>query len=138
MFAQVVVGPPGSGKTTYCQGMAQYMESLGRKVAIVNLDPANDTLPYKPKVDLSDLIQLDEVMETIGLGPNGGLVYCLEYLETNIDWLKEKLAAPELAGHYFIFDLPGQGRILTRRCQHHTHTHSLVVFILCCVLKSSS
>jgi GTPase SAR1 family protein len=109
-FAQVVVGPPGSGKTTYCNGMAQYMESMGRKVAVINLDPANDLLPYTPKVDLSDLIQLDEVMESMGLGPNGGLVYCLEYLETNVDWLKQKLAAPELAGHYFIFDLPGQGR----------------------------
>eukprot|EP00953_Heterococcus_sp_UTEX-ZZ885_P038770 19897-Heterococcus_DN1.PRE.1 len=40
-FGQVVVGPPGSGKTTYCNGMAQYMRGLGREVAIVNLDPAN-------------------------------------------------------------------------------------------------
>lgn len=25
------------------------------------------------------------------LGPNGGLIYCIEYLEANVDWLVEKL-----------------------------------------------
>jgi len=34
-----------------------------------------------------------------------GMVYCMEFLEKNIDWLKEKLT--ELKGHYFLFDLPG-------------------------------
>ena len=42
VFGQVVIGPPGSGKTTYCNGMRQFLTGLGRKVAIVNLDPAND------------------------------------------------------------------------------------------------
>ena len=32
MFGQLVIGPPGSGKTTYCNGMQQYLLSLGRKV----------------------------------------------------------------------------------------------------------
>jgi predicted PilT family ATPase len=31
-FGQLVIGPPGSGKTTYCMGMAQFMRSTGRKV----------------------------------------------------------------------------------------------------------
>jgi signal recognition particle GTPase len=34
-FGQLVVGPPGSGKTTYCMGMAQFMRSTGRKVTFV-------------------------------------------------------------------------------------------------------
>jgi predicted PilT family ATPase len=29
-FGQVVVGPPGSGKTTYCYGMYQFMTQIGR------------------------------------------------------------------------------------------------------------
>lgn len=45
-FGQVVVGPPGAGKTTYCNGMLHYFELLGRKAVVVNLDPANDHLPY--------------------------------------------------------------------------------------------
>lgn len=33
--------------------------------------------------------------EELGLGPNGGLVYCLDYLEQNLDWLREQLAPLE-------------------------------------------
>ena len=71
-FGQLVVGPPGSGKSTYCNGMQQYLTALGRKVAVVNLDPANDVLPYEHTVDIMDLIALEEVMKETGLGPNGG------------------------------------------------------------------
>ncbi|KAL6511588.1 GPN-loop GTPase qqt1 [Orobanche gracilis] len=45
-FGQVVIGPPGSGKTTYCNGMSQFLQLFGRKVAVINLDPANEALPY--------------------------------------------------------------------------------------------
>ncbi|XP_050943825.1 GPN-loop GTPase QQT1 isoform X3 [Cucumis melo] len=41
------------------------------------------------------------------LGPNGGLVYCMDYLEKNIDWLQARLA-PLLKDHYLLFDFPGQ------------------------------
>ncbi len=72
LFGQLVVGPPGSGKTTFCNGMQQFLQLLGRKVAVINLDPANDTLPYECAVDIRDLISLEEVQEEEGLGPNGG------------------------------------------------------------------
>jgi len=45
-FAQVALGPPGSGKTTYCNGMQQFLQASGRDVAVVNMDPANEQLPY--------------------------------------------------------------------------------------------
>ena len=61
-FGQLVIGPPGSGKTTYCDGMAQFLRKLGRPVAIVNLDPANDVLPYKADIDISDLVRVEEVI----------------------------------------------------------------------------
>ena len=71
-FGQLVIGPPGAGKTTYCNGMQQYLGLLGRKVAVVNLDPANDALPYDCAVDVRELVSLEEVQEETGLGPNGG------------------------------------------------------------------
>ncbi|GJX10833.1 GPN-loop GTPase QQT1, partial [Tanacetum coccineum] len=37
----------------------------------------------------------------------GGLVYCMDYLEKNIDWLESKLK-PLLKDHYFLFDFPSQ------------------------------
>jgi hypothetical protein len=46
-FGQLILGPAGSGKTTYCNGMHHYLTLAGRKVAVVNLDPANDALPYE-------------------------------------------------------------------------------------------
>ena len=44
----------------------------GRKVAVINLDPANDALPYDCSIDLADLVSLEAVMKTYNLGPNGG------------------------------------------------------------------
>lgn len=107
MFGQVVIGPPGSGKTTYCNGMSQFLKLIGRKVAVINLDPANDSLPYECTINIEDLIKLDDVMMEHSLGPNGGLVYCMDYLEKNIDWLESKLK-PLLKDHYLLFDFPGQ------------------------------
>ena len=39
------MGPPGSGKTTFCAGMQQYLRLLGRDASVVNLDPANEGTP---------------------------------------------------------------------------------------------
>lgn len=43
-FGQVVVGPPGSGKTTYCDAMGKLLKELGRDVAIVNI--GKDFFPF--------------------------------------------------------------------------------------------
>ncbi|XP_071820033.1 GPN-loop GTPase 2-like [Apostichopus japonicus] len=112
-FAQVVIGPPGSGKTTYCKGMQEFLSKIGRKVAVVNLDPANDLLPYDAAVDISELVNLDDVMENLKLGPNGGLIYCMEYLEKNLDWFKSQLE--KFNDCYILFDCPGQVELYT----HH-------------------
>ncbi|VDP23239.1 unnamed protein product [Echinostoma caproni] len=110
LFGQLVIGPPGSGKTTYCNAMAEFLTNLGRKVEVINLDPANDSLPYTCSINLSDLIRLDEVMDYLGLGPNGGLIYCMDYLYINRDWLTTRLARlrQENPKCYLIFDCPGQ------------------------------
>ncbi|RUS80609.1 hypothetical protein EGW08_011619 [Elysia chlorotica] len=119
-YGQIVVGPPGSGKTTYCAGMAQLLTTLGRDVAVINMDPANDILPYTCDVDISDLISVEDVMSHLHLGPNGGLVYCMEYLEQNIDWLKDKLSA--LKDKYLLFDFPGQVELYT----HHNSVKNIL------------
>ncbi|GJP57187.1 hypothetical protein CLOM_g16218 [Closterium sp. NIES-68] len=111
-FGQIVIGPPGSGKTTYCNGMQQFMQLLGRKVAVINMDPANDRLPYECAVNIEELIRLEDVMSQHGLGPNGGLVYCMDYIDKNFDWLLKKLKSLE-KDHYFLFDFPGQVELFT-------------------------
>jgi GTPase SAR1 family protein len=71
------------------------------------LDPANDCPAYECAVDVRELINLTDVMDELHLGPNGGLVYCMEHLQQNLDWLREKLRPLETDA-YLLFDLPGQ------------------------------
>ena len=44
----------------------------------MNLDPAAEDFAYEPDLDIKELISLEDVMEEMGLGPNGGLIYCFE------------------------------------------------------------
>ncbi|KAE8663254.1 hypothetical protein F3Y22_tig00112989pilonHSYRG00048 [Hibiscus syriacus] len=78
-YAQLVIGPTGSGKSTYCSSLYQHCETLGRSIHIVNLNPAAENFDYPVAMDIRELISLDDVMEELGLGPNGGLIYCMEY-----------------------------------------------------------
>ncbi|KAF9049546.1 hypothetical protein BDZ89DRAFT_1006380 [Hymenopellis radicata] len=111
-FGEIVCGSPGSGKSTYCYGKHQLFSALNRPIAIVNLDPANDNIPYPCAIDISSLITLSDVMQEYQLGPNGGMLYCMEYLEANYDWLEERLS--ELGKDaYVLFDLPGQVELST-------------------------
>lgn len=111
-FGQVVVGPPGSGKTTYCRGLQEFLHGVGRESCVLNLDPANDRLPYECDVDLRNLVEAEEVQTELGLGPNGSMVYCMDYLASNLDWLEERIhALPENA--YMIIDCPGQVELFT-------------------------
>lgn len=109
--AQLVMGPAGSGKSTYCDLILRHCENTGRTVHVVNLDPAAESFKYPVSADIRDLISVDDVMEDLGLGPNGALVFCMEYLIENIDWLTEQLG--DYADDYIIFDCPGQIEIFT-------------------------
>jgi len=111
MFGQLVIGPCGSGKSTYCSGMAQLMRELKRKVSIVNLDPSNDQVVYECDLDIRDLVKADEAAEENELGPNAVQIYCLDVLASRLDWLQEKLWL--LKDSYILFDCPGQFELYT-------------------------
>lgn len=107
-YAQLVIGPAGSGKSTYCSSLYRHCETIRRTMHIVNLDPAAESFDYPVAMDIRELICLDDVMEELGLGPNGGLIYCMEHLEENLDdWLEDELQN-YLDDDYLVFDCPGQ------------------------------
>ncbi|MEW5301447.1 MAG: hypothetical protein WDW38_001181 [Sanguina aurantia] len=107
-YAQIVIGPAGCGKSTYCNHLYEHCQAINRSIHIANLDPAAEHFNYPVTFDVRDLITLEDVMQELDLGPNGGLLYCMEYLEDNLEeWLGE-----ELEGYgdedYLVFDCPGQ------------------------------
>jgi len=109
-FGQLVVGAPGAGKTTYCEGMRQYLSALGRDPIVINLDPATTGKNFD--IDITELVSIEGVMSELKLGPNGAMIYCLEYLNENVDWLLKKLQELE-PNKYLIFDFPGQLELFT-------------------------
>lgn len=119
VFGQVVLGTPGAGKTTYCKAMEALLTTLKRKPIVINLDPANENIPYKCTGNIVDLMSLVERkraethVKAPELGPNGTVIYCAETLERNIIWLEQIIKAH--LDSYVIFDCPGQVELYT----HH-------------------
>ncbi|NXL92784.1 GPN3 GTPase, partial [Alectura lathami] len=100
-------------QSTYCSTMVQHCEALGRAVQVVNLDPAAELFSYPVMADIRELIEVDDVMEddSLKFGPNGGLVFCMEYFANNFSWLEESLGHVE--DDYVLFDCPGQIELYT-------------------------
>lgn len=51
-------------------------------------------------------------MEEVGLGPNGGLIYCFDFLMENLDFLTEALE-PLTDEYLVVIDMPGQIELYT-------------------------
>ncbi|KAI8811207.1 GPN-loop GTPase [Cladochytrium replicatum] len=105
------MGPAGSGKSTYCATMLTHAEAIKRSVHLVNLDPAAENFEYEPTIDIRELISLEDVISELHYGPNGGLIYCMEYLTNNLDWLTDSL--DDYVDDYLIIDCPGQIELYT-------------------------
>lgn len=100
-------------QSTYCSALVDYAAESNRTIEVVNLDPAAEYFDYQPIVDVRELIHVEDTMqdEDLNFGPNGGLVFCIEYLAENSDWLHDKLGEQE--DDYILFDCPGQIELYT-------------------------
>ena len=81
------------------------------------------------------LVQVEEVMDSMRLGPNGGLLYAVQFVRTNLAWLDTQLAAVD-QGAYLMFDCPGQVELFTAdsnmkvRIQYNTYNiHTKLHFL---------
>lgn len=126
-FAQVVIGMAGSGKSTFCHGMAMFLNGIERRTRIINLDPANERLPYADSpwiaVDVCRIIDYKEAMHSERLGPNGALIFCMESIERKMDILAAKIQEDaEWESFYYLIDFPGQLELFS----HHAVIRSLL------------
>jgi len=110
----LVLGPAGSGKSTFCAALERHAAALRREYVFVNLDPAADSVEYGASIDVRELICTEVVAREHQLGPNGALVKCMEYLSENMEWLYQAMhdAGPG-DDEFFVFDCPGQIELYT-------------------------
>ena len=111
-YAQLVLGSAGTGKSTYCRVVQEHCSAAGRSCRVGNLDPAAEVFGYQVAFDVRDLISVDDVMSELGLGPNGGLLYSMEYLVDNLDWFSDELDT-FAEDDYLLLDCPGQIELYT-------------------------
>jgi GPN-loop GTPase len=85
-----------------------------RHIQVANMDPAADAFEYEPSFDIRELISVPDVMTELNLGPNGGLLYAMEYLLENLDWLRDHLEnCCSQEDDYLLIDCPGQIELYT-------------------------
>ena len=138
-FGQLIIGAPGSGKTTYIKTMKEFYSKCGRKTLSINLDPANDNKNSIFDIDIRQLINLEDVEKNLKLGPNGSFLYCINFLNDNISWLEQQINQEKYLDYfYYLIDTPGQIEIFTvspefkNICDYMTNQKKLNIK-LCCV-----
>jgi GPN-loop GTPase len=108
-----VTGTAGSGKSLLTSALKNWYVNRGEDAIAVNLDPGVVDLPYEADVDIRDRIQLQEVMQDYGLGPNGALILAADLIATKLGELQEEIDSHRAEN--VIIDTPGQTELFAFR-----------------------
>ncbi len=101
-----VVGPAGSGKSTFTAAMQEWMIKNEYDSIVVNLDPGADVLPYTPDVDVRDIVSIDKIMEEYALGPNGAQILAADLIANHVEEIRGYV--DDYDTDYVIYDTAGQ------------------------------
>lgn len=101
-----VTGPAGTGKSSFSGALKEWFVENGYDVALVNLDPGAEFIPYEADYDIREMISLSDVMSQYNLGPNGAQIVASDLMVENSQEIAKELAVFE--DYYVIFDTPGQ------------------------------
>jgi|YelNatPaOPRAMG01_1025707.scaffolds.fasta_scaffold08117_10 GTPase SAR1 family protein len=114
IFTLFVVGPAGSGKSSFVAAFAEWLDSYEIPYLTVNLDPAAEYTPYTPDVDVRAYVTAREVMDEYKLGPNGAIIASVDLMLNFVGSIREEVEESASEG-YVIFDTPGQMEIFAFR-----------------------
>jgi len=113
MDVSFITGTAGSGKSLLTGALKDWYVNRGEDAIAVNLDPGVVDLPYDPDVDIRDRIQLQEVMQEYGLGPNGALILAADLAATKLGEIQDEIDSHRAEN--VIVDTPGQTELFAFR-----------------------
>jgi len=113
MDVAFVAGTAGSGKSLLTSALKNWYVNRGEDAIAVNLDPGVVELPYEPDVDIRDSVQLQDVMQEYGLGPNGALILAADLVATKLGQLQDEIDSHRAEN--VIIDTPGQTELFAFR-----------------------
>lgn len=100
------VGTAGAGKSTLVAAYDRWCKAHGLSTVTVNLDPGAEALPYQPDIDIRETINLSDVMDEHGLGPNGAQVAAADMIALQMGGLKDDIES--YRADQILIDTPGQ------------------------------
>jgi len=100
------VGTAGSGKSAMTVGTRDWLRSRGANALTANLDPGAERLPYVPDIDVREYVQLNEVMDRYGLGPNGAIIVSCDLVAEDFGEILKEIE--DYSPDYLLVDTPGQ------------------------------
>ncbi len=117
-IAMIVIGMAGSGKSTLTQRINAYMKEKKYPSKVMNLDPAVYNFSYEADIDIRNAVDYKNVMEQYQLGPNGGIMTCLNLFATKFfsvldEFKRMHITEPGESEEgkenlkYFLVDTPG-------------------------------
>lgn len=114
----------GSGKTTLVDALSAWLDdntdlpppssesdsssTLPSGSYVINLDPAVQSLPYEPNIDIRDTLKFKDVMRDYSLGPNGAIITSLNMYTTRFDQVLTLVERRSKEVKVVLFDTPGQ------------------------------
>jgi GTPase SAR1 family protein len=108
-----IIGTAGSGKSLFVSAFSDWLKMSKQDVAVVNLDPGALKLPYSPDVDVRNYVDVGNLMEKYGLGPNGALIMAADLIADEIDNVTRDIEDAD--ADIVLVDTPGQMELFAFR-----------------------
>jgi len=113
MFIVFIIGTAGSGKSLLTASFSEWLKMSKQNVTVVNLDPGALKLPYSPDVDVRNYVNVGDLMEKYGLGPNGAAIMAADLIADEIDEISKEIE--DLKSDIVLVDTSGQMELFAFR-----------------------